>query len=295
MASSTSPASLEAEIKGVDTSIKKVESQIVEVEEKLSKPGISEEEKQRLRKEKEHLRKKEEQLRKEEEQLREEKLLLLKEELRADSSSDVARCLIGDLAELERPISVAALRAFLEKPLGGKLPVDTALYNRLFADPANRRVQHLVERNPGAFGFCAVNYVAITTRYSNDAEGAQSFELSTIIDSILIRLHLWTGTGEEKARSCDMLVAVRELASKMGPVWPRIAFGDLPYLPCYAAAGGLLQFYVLLKEQHQHPVSISKCFNLCMDADRIEAVHATVNMFRLLCTLRPLLPPSLSA
>ncbi|KXZ54181.1 hypothetical protein GPECTOR_5g277 [Gonium pectorale] len=77
-------ASLEGEIKGVDTSIKKVESQIAEVEEKLSEPGVSEEEKQRLRKEKKQLRKEKEQLRKEKEQLREEKLLLLKkEELRA--------------------------------------------------------------------------------------------------------------------------------------------------------------------------------------------------------------------
>ncbi|KXZ41930.1 hypothetical protein GPECTOR_241g583 [Gonium pectorale] len=89
MASSTSLASLEGEMKGVDTSIKKLESQIVEVEEKLSEPGISEEEKQRLRKkedylrkEKEQLCKEKEQLRKKEEQLREEKLLRLKEEER---------------------------------------------------------------------------------------------------------------------------------------------------------------------------------------------------------------------
>ncbi|GLC61784.1 hypothetical protein PLESTB_001802600 [Pleodorina starrii] len=98
--------------------------------------------------------------------------------------------------------------------------------------------------------------------------------------------------GEVKARSHDMRVAVQELGSKMGDVWSPIAFGDLPYLPCYAAAGPRLQYFVVLRDQPHQPVSISKQFDLSTMADRIEVVHHTVNLFRLLCWgLRPLLPP----
>ncbi len=74
-----------------------------------------------------------------------------------------------------------------------------------------------------------------------------------------------------------------------GDVWSPVAFGNLPYLPCYAAAGQQLQvstsvqrlqvhlltatdldygiiaqFYVVLKGQPRHPVPISKTFDLAV-------------------------------
>ncbi|KXZ56061.1 hypothetical protein GPECTOR_2g943 [Gonium pectorale] len=81
MASSTGLASLEGEIKDVDTSIKKVERQIVQVEEELNEPSLSEKEKDYLREKEDYLRKKEEQLREEKRQLREQ---LREEKLRAE-------------------------------------------------------------------------------------------------------------------------------------------------------------------------------------------------------------------
>ncbi|KXZ56075.1 hypothetical protein GPECTOR_2g957 [Gonium pectorale] len=134
MASSTSLASLEGEIKGVDTSIKKVEIQIVEVEEKLSEPGISEEEKdylhekkRQLRKEKEQLREKKLLLRKKQVQLREERLLLLKEEGRAERLTGVDNSTTFAEQLLERPLDTPPalddLKAFLTEPPAAQVPM----------------------------------------------------------------------------------------------------------------------------------------------------------------------------
>ncbi|PNW86732.1 hypothetical protein CHLRE_02g095117v5 [Chlamydomonas reinhardtii] len=221
------------------------------------------------------------------------------------------------------PATAAELRRWLEQPLGRPLPLDPSAYNWLRYDVDSRRVLHLVEATPGAFALSATVFTALTPGPPGGSEIALAVKLGPLINALFARLQALTGLlphrldhdtdrsrgrlrpnfcfwvddtlvfkGEVTAKSHDMRLAVEKLGSKMGHVWSPIAFGNLPYLPCYATAGPQLQFYAVLKSQPQQPVSISKQFDLSVVADRVEVVHHVVNVFRLLCwCLRPLLPP----
>ncbi|EFJ46150.1 hypothetical protein VOLCADRAFT_93603 [Volvox carteri f. nagariensis] len=244
-----------------------------------------------------------------------------------DRSAEVALAMLAGDPETPPPATAAELRRWLEQPLGRPLPLDPVTYDRLRYDVGCHRVLHLVEATPGAFTLSATVFTALRPGPPSESEISLAVNLGRLIDALFAELQDLTGLlphrldhdtsdssgvtcgllrpdfclwvddtlvfkGEVMAISRDLRLAVDKLGYKMGHVWSPIAFGNLPYLPCYATAGSQLQFYALLKSQPQQPVSISKRFDLSVVADRVEVAHHVANLFRLLCwCLRPLLPP----
>ncbi|KXZ43705.1 hypothetical protein GPECTOR_82g239 [Gonium pectorale] len=87
---------------------------------------------------------------------------------------------------------------------------------------------------------------------------------------------------EDKAASMEQ--AVEDLRKKTA-AWTQLYYGDIEYLPCFAAAGSNLQFYAISRASGMAtaPRAISPRYDLNNTADRVEAVMATVKFYQLLC------------
>ena len=101
--------------------------------------------------------------------------------------------------------------------------------------------------------------------------------------------------AEHKRTEAEFDTAVNELASKMLD-WDVSGLRELPFLPCYAVGGKWLCFLALTRpalgtvaaDTTVRPVS--KMFDMSKPAQRIAIIHASINMFRVLASLRQLLP-----
>ncbi|PNH00232.1 hypothetical protein TSOC_013959 [Tetrabaena socialis] len=87
---------------------------------------------------------------------------------------------------------------------------------------------------------------------------------------------------ENKAASMDD--AVEDLRKKTA-VWTPLYYGNIEYLPCFAAAGSNLQFYAISRASGMAtaPRAVSSRFDLTNAADRARAVMATIKFYQLLC------------
>ncbi|PNH02294.1 hypothetical protein TSOC_011738 [Tetrabaena socialis] len=93
--------------------------------------------------------------------------------------------------------------------------------------------------------------------------------------------------GEHKADRSQFDAAVNELRAKMAKPWdPELQPGvPLPFMLAYAAAGSLLQFFAIETSAASGDVQvvpISPKYDLTLPAHRVEALHATCNVFRIL-------------
>eukprot|EP00198_Chlamydomonas_reinhardtii_P005006 XP_001694342.1 predicted protein [Chlamydomonas reinhardtii] len=276
----------------------------------------------------EELREEKKQLREEKKELREEKKQLREEKRDAsaaasaqgaastaeDQSFAVALKMLGDDPGLPPPVTATDLQHFLQQRLGRPLPLDRTIFEWIRRDPSNQRVRDLVEASSEAYTLSATVYTAIKSEPRSDSEIGLAVALSSLIEAILISLHALTGLlphrlgyntsdrsgvtrkllrppdfcfwvdntlvfmGEVKTNSGDIGAAVQELGTKMG----KLVFAD-DCEGCHFRCKSL---------SHAVLFNRSKAFDLTVMADRIEVVHHTVNLFRLLCWgLRPLLPP----
>eukprot|EP00198_Chlamydomonas_reinhardtii_P001927 XP_001691263.1 predicted protein [Chlamydomonas reinhardtii] len=85
--------------------------------------------------------------------------------------------------------------------------------------------------------------------------------------------------------------AVNDLHKKTA-IWTPLYYGNIKYLPCFAAAGAKLQFYAILAEggltTRPHPMSPT--YDLTKPIDRARAVMATVKFYQLLKAQRACYP-----
>ncbi len=97
--------------------------------------------------------------------------------------------------------------------------------------------------------------------------------------------------AEHKATSDELPVALDELASKMN-VWNAVVMRGMPFLPCFAVGGKLIQFAVVRSgpggvacvEPVTDPMSMAS------PRDRLRVVATAFNMFRILAALRARMP-----
>lgn len=109
--------------------------------------------------------------------------------------------------------------------------------------------------------------------------------------------------AEHKREDGEMRAAESDLATKLED-WRVPGLRNLPFLPCYALAGRWLQFKLLLptadaKKLSAVPsrascsiVDVSATFDILVPDQRLMAMAASFNMYRVLAALASLLPPA---
>ncbi|CAG8641049.1 10602_t:CDS:2 [Funneliformis mosseae] len=126
-------------------------------------------------------------------------------------------------------------------------------------------------------------YDALVDRNVVDTSGAtlKMFRLDLIVllhDVLIFK-------AEEKKDFDEFDNAVKELESKM-EIWDPSLFGDLPYLPSYAAAKEQFQWCIIRRDLTAYP--ISPRYNLSLLLHRVLVLISAFNMFCLLVTLEKL-------
>jgi hypothetical protein len=84
----------------------------------------------------------------------------------------------------------------------------------------------------------------------------------------------------EKAKS--------DLLRKMDSTWNPLIFQGMPLLPCYAAAGNLLQFHAIVPDHASKPQlhPISEVYNLDVPSQRLHVMGLSIRMYAVLVLLR---------
>lgn len=97
--------------------------------------------------------------------------------------------------------------------------------------------------------------------------------------------------AEHKRTRAELGDAKAELVSKMNG-WNAVALHGLPFLPCFAVGGELLQFCAVVCTAGGTLAveDASPAFSMNVDLDRLRIVRATCNMFRVLIALRARMP-----
>ena len=97
--------------------------------------------------------------------------------------------------------------------------------------------------------------------------------------------------AEHKKTSPELPRALQELKSKMR-CWNTLAMRGMPFLPCFAVGGEMLQFALLLSEPgggiRLETVSDPLC--MALPADRLRIMSASFNLFRVIVALRARMP-----
>jgi hypothetical protein len=99
--------------------------------------------------------------------------------------------------------------------------------------------------------------------------------------------------AEHKATPLELQAALQELLAKMNGGWNPLAMRGMPFLPCYAVGGELLQFAVVLPPTGgaaMSVVTVSHQFILTTPQGRLGVVKAACNMFRILVWLQSRMP-----
>ncbi len=95
--------------------------------------------------------------------------------------------------------------------------------------------------------------------------------------------------AEYKATPRELQAALHELLAKMNGGWNSLAMRGMPFLPCYAVGGELLQFAVVLPPTGGAAISVvtvSDRFLLTTPQGRLGVVKAACNMYRIFVWLR---------
>ena len=99
--------------------------------------------------------------------------------------------------------------------------------------------------------------------------------------------------AEHKATPAELPAALRELEAKMNGGWNPLAMRGMPFLPCYAVGGEILQYAVVLPPSGgtaMRVVTVSDEFVLTTPQGRFGAVKAACNMYRIIMWLRSRMP-----
>ncbi len=98
--------------------------------------------------------------------------------------------------------------------------------------------------------------------------------------------------AEFKRELEDMEMAKEELVANMR-IWNPVALRGLPFLPCFVAAGNLLQFYAIMPPSGKSNMKLcvaSKVFNMETATGCLSIIRASLNMMRVFKCLRERLP-----
>lgn len=98
--------------------------------------------------------------------------------------------------------------------------------------------------------------------------------------------------AEHKVSDADFSDAVTDLVSKMTGLWNPVAMRGIPFLPCMAAAGNLAQFCAIAPSSSVGVAAtlypLTDRFDMSSTVGRLRVLHATLNVARLLTSLRAL-------
>ena len=103
--------------------------------------------------------------------------------------------------------------------------------------------------------------------------------------------HVLVAKAEHKATRNELALALDELASKMN-VWNAVIMRGMPFLPCFAVGGELIQFAVV----RSGPAGVACVepvtdqMSMASPRDRLRVVATAFNMFRILASLRARMP-----
>ena len=97
--------------------------------------------------------------------------------------------------------------------------------------------------------------------------------------------------AEHKRKREKLKKALEELTSKM-KVWNPLVLRGLPFLPCYAVGGDLIQFAVITPDPGGRPQlhTVSDVLSMASAIDRLRILALSFNMFRILVWLRSRMP-----
>ena len=97
--------------------------------------------------------------------------------------------------------------------------------------------------------------------------------------------------AEHKRTPDELEVAKEELASKMKS-WNPVALRGLPFIPCYAVGGEKLQFCAIVPNSDGTcgVYDASDVFDMYLALDRLHIVRTSFNLFRVLISLRRMMP-----
>ncbi|CAG8554372.1 23393_t:CDS:2 [Dentiscutata erythropus] len=109
--------------------------------------------------------------------------------------------------------------------------------------------------------------------------------LCWVKDALLIK-------GKKKADIDQFDVAASELVSKFNILDPR-KFGDIKFMMGYAAAGPLVQFYAIDRSS-KRLVPLSDQLNINSSQDRISLIRITINIARVIITIKDIIPDGFS-
>ncbi|KAF0352000.1 crinkler family protein [Gigaspora margarita] len=98
--------------------------------------------------------------------------------------------------------------------------------------------------------------------------------------------------GEEKADTDQLDIAKSELVSKFNVNDPQ-KFGDVKFMMGYAAAGPLVQFYAI-EGPSKRLIPLSDQLNIKVAKDRINLVSITVNIARVILSIKDIIPNGFS-
>ena len=130
-------------------------------------------------------------------------------------------------------------------------------------------------------------------RNTSDASGATNLRLRP--DYCLWSNGALLLKAEHKANMEQLHVAKCELVAKMTGGWNTLAMRGLPFLPCYAAAGPLVQFCAVFPPTHSGSTPIlwdvTDQINTISISGRLTVIKIALNMARVLSTLTTMLPP----
>ncbi|PNH08070.1 hypothetical protein TSOC_005423 [Tetrabaena socialis] len=143
--------------------------------------------------------------------------------------------------------------------------------------PASERIGLVAERDQGG----PTSLMTVTSA------GGRSLRPNGVLrDSAGLRMLAKWENGATK-----MHEAASDLYAKSA-AWTPLYYGDIEYLPCFAAAGSQLQFFAIPRggSRMQAPRPISPVLQLTFESDRAQAVLTTIKFYQLLraqCTRYP--------
>ena len=134
-------------------------------------------------------------------------------------------------------------------------------------------------------------FAFVDNRNSTDHSGATQKSLRP--DYCAWSNHALVMKAEHKGAPQDLALALSELSSKM-QTWSVLTTRGLPFLPCYAVGGELLQFAIVLGEPGGgvRLELTSDPLNMRLPAHRLRILSSSFHLFRILCWLRGRMPDS---
>lgn len=174
------------------------------------------------------------------------------------------------------------LEALLESAFNWHISSSTEEVWASLADVLTGHVWRTLSKLAGTFAY-------VDNRNSTDCSGATQRSLRP--DYCGWSNHALVMKAEHKAELAALTAALAELASKMRG-WNTLVMRGVPFLPCFAVGGHLIQFAVV----HGGPnntvrvETVTDPMPMSTGRDRLRVVAASFNMFRVMTWLRERMP-----